>query len=495
MPANGGLSTTAPIGRTAPMPAASRAPRAWNDLKGRAKNQTHRWDTCSWKPGVELPIVAPGLVYSRTHNVYLSPWSVDSPQTGHGRKRSLTWEDTINVTSRNTSFSAGAPDEVLDFRRGRGACAHVCHYLPIPLSIGTAQRPVRGFMVRLGQAGLRYFAVGIEKCASSTLSAFFSEFWAALNATSPWSKETMAHCTNMSYSAIAAEVANATSPESTVTNSTEPSGCGHAASFDLRRSTPTFSFAVVREPVGRFITALDPHAGKLPTQSQNLPSFVESLFRQSEAMMRVMNNPVTGSHHDHYRDSIIDAGRTTTPVRHPTDSYTFDGNAHFRTQSYFLAGTDLQGNPIKWDAILRIEEMATIGAAIAKSMLAHARSEWSWWRPHPEVASEHRRLVLYQLAHAAKSEQLWRHVNAKSDSHGGSSANTTARDHVMRAVLNHSRLSCNLCHIYGQDFSCLGYPFPPACYEPECARTLPPATREAMGTRTAAPSPRSNRRT
>ena len=61
--------------------------------------------------------------------------------------------------------------------------------------------------------------------------------------------------------------------------------------------------------------------------------------------------------------------------------------------------------------------------------------------------------------------------------------NATANSSTARlraAVLAHNTLPCDLCHIYGQDFHCLGYPFPERCAEPSCLQSLPPRLAAAV---------------
>ena len=52
----------------------------------------------------------------------------------------------------------------------------------------------------------------------------------------------------------------------------------------------------------------------------------------------------------------------------------------------------------------------------------------------------------------------------------------------MRRLRNHSEAMCDLCAVYGQDFACLGYAFPPACRREECMRKLSAAHRRAIRT-------------
>ena len=124
-------------------------------------------------------------------------------------------------------------------------------------------------------------------------------------------------------------------------------------------------------------------------------------------------------------------------------------DAHARTQSYYLAATDRAGDPIRWDAILRLEESRnfshTLGQALLQDLGRHKTSR-----------------------HARLNDVFAQTLNSKTAT--SSDKNQTAA--LRTAVLEHDTLACDLCEVFGQDFICLGYAWPARCSEPACLETL-----------------------
>ena len=93
------------------------------------------------------------------------------------------------------------------------------------------------------------------------------------------------------------------------------------------------------------------------------------------------------------------------------------------------------------------------------------------------------RLAISSYSHAP-SLRLALFVASLAKGHASFAGNPNkARDgtlDVLRAkALAHPTLACDLCHVYGQDYRCLGYRIPDSCLAPDCFGSLRPHMRAA----------------
>ena len=311
-------------------------PVAWERLRLRAANLTGLWSGCPVDQYVSNQVPG-GLMYLPEHNVWVPP-------NGSQLSRMLrpqTWEDGLNVSACLPPSTA----RLFGVRREAGACIGKCHYLPLPLSIGTKQRPARGFFARPAD-GVAFFALGIEKCASSTWWEFFRRFALQLNASTPNELPVYRAWANRSHLDLVGEVEKRAGGEPV----SRPCGSGQAATFDLDDpAARTFKFATVRDPLERFISAVQPHSGGRGWTEANLDAILSELASRARSL----------------RLASADAS--------PSASYR-DIDLHYRTQSFYLASTDAAGQPVTWDAIVRLEEFTDLGEQIAREMLLPAAS-------------------------------------------------------------------------------------------------------------------------
>ena len=264
---------------------------------------------------------------------------------------------------------------ILDWpSRQGGFCSNMwyCTHWPAPSAIGTTHRTATAVVARPGTT--QWLGLLVPKAGSSTLVDFIHQHGAKLNATTYQSKSVMRDCTNTSYlDVIGQMVAGASGAIATAS-----CGCGHAATFDLlpnRRST--FTFAMVRDPVSRFISAFNPH-GKTATER---PSAV-TLWQLG------MGNAPKGA-------TILELLALRARQMRTRRPYVDD--AHTRTQSYYLSSTDAAGSPIAWDAIFRLEEAADISRDLVRTAhgstlsnaISHASAAYS-----PPACRLHGRLSL-----------------------------------------------------------------------------------------------------
>ena len=312
-------------------------PIAWEGLRLRAANLTSLWSSCPVDHYVPNRVPA-GLMYLPKHNVWIPP-------IGSSLSRMLrpqTWEDGLNVSACLPPSTA----RLFGVRRETGPCIGICHYLPLPLSVGTTQRPARGFFARPA-ADVAFFALGIEKCASSTWWEFFRRFALQLNASTPNELPVYRAWANRTHLDLIEEVEKRAYGEPVA----RPCGSGQAATFDLDDpgAARTFKFATVRDPLDRFIAAFQPHSGGRGWSEANIDAIVSELAARARSL----------------RLASSDASPSTTYR---------DIDQHYRTQSFYLTSTNAAGHSVTWDAIVRLEELADLGEQIAREMLLPAAS-------------------------------------------------------------------------------------------------------------------------
>ena len=462
-------------------------------------------------------------------------------------------------------FGIHAPS-VLDWpSRQGGVCRNMwyCTSWPAPLAIRTTHRPASAVLARVkpdpkqpaGRGPSRppaaaWLGLLTPKVGTSSLIQFASALGGVrgsrVAALSWQSAEVLgsAGCANASYSAVVHQMAAAAAAAAVAAGkgekagrdeeghgasadtSTLLTGCGHASTFDLgfdlgdrvgssrrwrggsRRGEPApapgggtatvpdpeppppFAFAMVRDPVSRFISALNPHGSTSDT-------------KPSEATLVAYDMGYAPWSASAANLSVLDllAMRARRMLEHPHKGHVDD--AHTRTQSYYLSATNARGDPIEWDAMLRLEDSSTHAATLAIALGVpppeQSASEppgargGAAGRPLPRPAIQPFAASFNSKSEACRPAPIWWRISrvcaprqldsqraAASAASGGSGtapsggvASSSAS--VLRAaVLRHPTLACDLCSIYGQDFDCLGYRFPEKCAEPACLARLPP---------------------
>lgn len=372
-------------------------------------------------------------------------------------RRHLTWEDSLprsELQPMSLFFSPtrnqpwhhlhlGAWAAGRNNRNGGLCKAWACVHWFAPLAVGTVQRPAAGFVVDAGIA--RYFVADIPKAASTTLSSWFAREGSGLSMLNYLHPTVVASCANTSYLDSALRMSQLAAGEPRTGADGPLVGCGHASSFELGQSV---NLAVVRDPVRRFISALDPHRGTPG------PSAEPSLVRRWAAT--VAGAYGLGSLDDEAVFGNVSSATLELLARRASAMRAgrFYDDPHARTQSYFLSATDATGRPLEWEAILQLEDGGTLA-----SMQAYARSM---------LKAAHRSEIPARAL-------LRRHENARAVD-----SSISAEAHLLRAVLAHPSIPCDLCAIYGQDFACLGYRFPDACSQAACLADLPPEIRAAV---------------
>jgi hypothetical protein len=98
------------------------------------------------------------------------------------------------------------------------------------------------------------------------------------------------------------------------------------------------------------------------------------------------------------------------------------------TQTYFLSATDVDGEPYKWDQIVRLENF---GESV--QTLADASG-----------------LVL--------TPEVW-----------NTSGDKKTKQMYFDAIFNDLETLCSVCKVYAQDFECLGYALPDRCTQDQCS--------------------------
>ena len=170
----------------------------------------------------------------------------------------------------------------------------------------------------------------------------------------------MSACATQSYVGIVEEIERAANGANT-SELPYMTGCGHAGTFDLNASEPAFEFAVVRDPISRFISALSPHSSDISAKAAGYLYHKMDFPRLDHRVFGVVLNENT---------SVLEMlVRRAARIRSQGE---YIDDAHVRSQSYFLASTDAAGQPIRWDAIVRLEEARNFSQQLARAMLRDA---------------------------------------------------------------------------------------------------------------------------
>ena len=361
-----------------------------------------------------------GLAFDRERGVFLSPTSAATTAKASafaGRRRTWTWEDTLNVsrlqlrashpiffwnTSSRSSATHSDPSDLekLAELRTTHRCRRRwhCEHVGLPMAIRTVQRPVKAFVVQ-SPAGRLLFGMPIEKAGLSSFDDFFkrlaipgrsramiSSNWAAL--------QKHPRCQNTTGIRLIETVASlAERAATTTTIGIAPNAHGSVGHGQQRANKSKSSIAGTH----RFLDS-DGHAAMLAAASRACglassfalgasaprgPLGSPSSARHATYAFTVVRDPVarfvsgfsdhsTTVHRPTYSGRT--GGRLTPSIRETVSrlaqhaarlaSGRFSvalvpphATIHFLSQSYFLSGTDAYGEPIQWDLIARLEDI------------------------------------------------------------------------------------------------------------------------------------------
>lgn len=257
---------------------------------------TMRWKRCADFGTHTLRTAQNGLHWSVSRMAFAPPRN-ERNATPSRIHRVLTWEDSLaNLPIRPfylpyqehfhrlrqpVSMHGIQAPSVLEWpSRNGGVCRNMwfCSSWPAPLAIGTTHRPVSAALARGSspRGTTRWLALLTPKVGSSSLMHFahtlsgFIQNDSEVQTAYTWQHKAVlatSSCSNASYTNIIEEMVE-TAASGAVRPGILLSGCGHAATFDLgaenarRRDAfddHTFAFALVRDPISRFISALNPH--------------------------------------------------------------------------------------------------------------------------------------------------------------------------------------------------------------------------------------------
>jgi len=371
-------------------------------------------------------------------------------------RRMLTWEDSLSPHAMMPpAFFPywGARENltsVLQCTRGSEYCKETsCGFWPLPTTVKTHTRPNSAFVVRLPN-GVQHTILDIPKVATTTIMHFLHD---PKNPFRPYtqdkeSKDLLNSCKGRSYLDIVDEAVRLSSHGQS-SNSSSPfrlnlevlASCAFGATFNLedqrdhhncvargcRATNSTFNLALVRHPFGRFITALCPHNQISEDNLCNMRTYALGYARPRLPLIELL------------------AWRART-MRF---QIAYADDAHVRTQSYFLTSTDRSGNPIRWDAILRLED-----ASFSQQL------------------SDIFQGMLTDVGMSYEDARITGMSWSKSRANSKLNAKAIYRQLAIEAEAHPSFL-CDLCHIYGQDFACLGFAFPAQCRESKCLSSMP----------------------
>ena len=397
----------------------------------------------------------PGLRFDASSGLFLPPRRGRSTPI----KRMRTREDTLDVAHcRLRAADVGALHVPIPKR--------VNAAFGVPIARGTVQRPGKAFVV---EGSRRFIALAIEKSGLSSLGAWFANLagegvvvrdWHLCSGEALYFRRKLrevvsrlqqcAACANASGFEVAREIESLAAGGAAGPLSRRPRGaaCGYASTFDAAVAGG-FNFALVRDPVARFLSALSNHGGLgacwRPEGSR--------AYHQKGPCPDVLGQLV-GTLRRLAHEPCCTGGRLGAKGRCELHLLPPHASIHWQTQSYFLSSTDAAGAPFRWDMLARMETVGTTDDALQPAL---------------------ERIL---AATGVRGNSSLPHENSKQKK-GVSSAEHAD---VLRRLRNHSEAMCDLCAVYGQDFTCLGYAFPPACRREECMRKLSAAHRRAIRT-------------
>jgi len=175
--------------------------------------------------------------------------------------------------------------------------------------------------------------------------------------------------------------------------------CEQHTSFTADATDASVKAIAVRNPLDRFLAAVYEH------DSQDTWSMCNGTLCE-----------------ENIRDARNTALRLASdfPHRMKDDVYT--------SQSYFLSASDIDGEPHKWDLVMRLEDF-------------------------DNGIKQLNRLTGLDL----------------SPTHENESGGGVDPDLVFTTVFKDLATLCAVCKVYAQDFACLDYDFPPNCTQQQCA--------------------------
>ena len=209
----------------------------------------------------------PGLRFDASSGLFLPPRRGRSTPI----KRMRTREDTLDVAHcRLRAADAGALHVPIPKR--------VNAAFGVPIARGTVQRPGKAFVV---EGSRRFIALAIEKSGLSSLGAWFANLagegvvvrdWHLCSGEALYFRRKLrevvsrlqqcAACANATGFEVAREIESLAAEGAAGPLSRRPRGaaCGYASTFDAA-AADGFNFALVRDPVARFVSALSNHGG------------------------------------------------------------------------------------------------------------------------------------------------------------------------------------------------------------------------------------------
>ena len=212
--------------------------------------------------------------------------------------RHVTWEDTLD--RRNVSLRP-ADGRLLDVPRA--TCQgppFYCEHSGVPLAVGSLIRPLRGIFDSHNRS---LFTVPIEKSGSTSIKSLFGYHQRHLRA-----------CPHTTARQLFESMANSTA-------------CEFAGTYAWQAASERF--ALVRDPITRFLSSLVDHGNLHCTKS------CASVLEPARRRLREMRQ-----------------GRLEMKLFPPA------ATIHQYTQSYFLSGTDATGVPVKWTRIIKLENVS-----------------------------------------------------------------------------------------------------------------------------------------
>ena len=212
--------------------------------------------------------------------------------------RHVTWEDTLD--RRNVSLRP-ADGRLLDVPRAtcQGPKLY-CEHSGVPLAVGSLIRPLRGIFDSHNRS---LFTVPIEKSGSTSIKSLFG-----------YQQRHLRACPHTTARQLFESMANSTA-------------CEFAGTYAWQAASERF--ALVRDPITRFLSSLVDHGNLHCTKS------CASVLEPARRRLREMRQ-----------------GRLEMKLFPPA------ATIHQYTQSYFLSGTDATGVPVKWTRIIKLENVS-----------------------------------------------------------------------------------------------------------------------------------------
>jgi len=176
--------------------------------------------------------------------------------------------------------------------------------------------------------------------------------------------------------------------------------CEKITSFQKFAVDADIKVAIVRNPLDRFLASVKEHF-PLPTCTIN--GTAGQLCHDWLARAKLMAFTLANDFPHKYR------------------------SCEHASQVYFLSATDLQGKPLVWDRVMRLEAF-------------------------DDALNELHKMTGIQLT--ARNEN--------------SSGDAKLKKMYFDAVFSDLRTLCSICRVYAQDFACLGYDWPESCTPEKC---------------------------